>query len=81
MYTAPNGDRADPTRNEVLGENRLIAPFLACGSLAGYDADQNYVLKSADDIRPVVQPPTSPAYKKAFEMSKKRQYKRFLDQK
>ena len=30
--------------NEFLGLNRAIVPFVACGDLDGYDADQSYPL-------------------------------------
>ena len=32
----------------ILGVNRVIVPFLACGDLAGFDADQSYPLDLAD---------------------------------
>ena len=34
--------------NELTGLNRTIVPFLACGDLSGYDADQSYPLIEAD---------------------------------
>eukprot|EP01083_Nonionella_stella_P020114 55765_1 len=51
--------------NPLAGSNRVIAPFLACGDLSGYDADQSYSLKSSDgktaedtyNPLPPVQPP------------------------
>lgn len=41
-------------RYDGMGEqNGLIVPFLACGDLRGYDADQNYPLLLADDLPPM----------------------------
>ena len=30
--------------SNLVGINRMIVPFLACGDLSGYDADQSYSL-------------------------------------
>lgn len=54
----------DPT-----GVNRVVIPFLACGDLSGYDADQSYPLPTDGSyvrLEPV-QPPIAPAYKSAIE--------------
>lgn len=51
--------------------SRLIVPFLACGDLSGWDADQSYDLPCEGyQTLPPVQPPTAPAYKTAIERSK-----------
>lgn len=34
--------------NELTGPNRVIVPFLACGDLSGFDADQSYSLKDGN---------------------------------
>ena len=34
--------------NELTGANRIVAPFVACGDLAGFDADQTYALELED---------------------------------
>jgi len=31
--------------NSVTGVNRVIAPFVACGDLSGYDSDRTYPLQ------------------------------------
>jgi len=31
--------------NQLEGPNRVIAPFLACGDLSGYDSDKTYKLQ------------------------------------
>ncbi|KAB8346270.1 hypothetical protein FH972_023314 [Carpinus fangiana] len=49
-------------------EHRWIAPFLACGDLAAYDADATYHLPAGHVSLDPVQPPTAPPYKKALEM-------------
>ncbi|KAI1006522.1 hypothetical protein K3495_g1697 [Podosphaera aphanis] len=55
---------------DVFQTERWIAPFLACGDLAAFDADASYHLpKDRITIDPV-QPPTAPPYKRALEMRK-----------
>lgn len=64
---------------------RQAIPFLACGDLSGWDADQNYDLGvpscSSDHAGAAssaaqyvsldpVQPPTAPAYKTALQMAR-----------
>uniref|UniRef100_A0A1I8BT76 FtsJ domain-containing protein n=1 Tax=Meloidogyne hapla TaxID=6305 RepID=A0A1I8BT76_MELHA len=60
--------------------NRALVPFMACGDLSGFDSDRTYPLelnKISEEFsdwkyvpRPVVQPPTEPAYKKALGLKK-----------
>ncbi|KAH7365944.1 hypothetical protein KP509_18G055400 [Ceratopteris richardii] len=56
------------------GPNKLYIPFLACGDLSGYDADQTYPLPKQggtpyEPLEPV-QPPIAPPYKTAIELEK-----------
>eukprot|EP00249_Psilotum_nudum_P004684 c18192_g1_i1 orf=122-1060(+) len=60
------------------GPNKLYIPFLACGDLSGYDADQSYPLPkregpgengSYQSLQPV-QPPIAPPYKTALELER-----------
>ncbi len=51
-------------------EGRWIAPFLACGDLAAFDADASYHLPKDRVVLDPVQPPTAPPYKRALEMRK-----------
>lgn len=62
------------------GSSKLIVPFLACGDLSGYDADQSYPLdkpqsgssesgNSYQSLAPV-QPPIAPPYRTAIELGK-----------
>eukprot|EP00897_Mesotaenium_endlicherianum_P006581 jgi/Mesen1/5951/ME000301S05075 len=65
------------------GLHDLLIPFLACGDLSGYDADQSYPLDvSSSDTNDVtyrtlapVQPPIAPPYKTAKELDKQTQRK------
>lgn len=67
---------SDAEINTLLGPNRLLVPFLACGDLSGWDSDRTYELELPNfsgeaergryEYRPVVQPPTEPAYKVRF---------------
>lgn len=51
-----------------LAERQLV-PFIACGDLSGWDADQSYDLpEEGYVILPPVAPPTAPAYKLAKEI-------------
>lgn len=47
---------------------RQLVPFLACGDLDGWDADQSYDLPAEGYVTlPPVQPPTAPAYRRAVQ--------------
>ena len=64
---------AQDARGEQTPEERLLVPFLACGDLSGYDADQSYDLpvgKGEYRFLEPVQPPTTPAYKSALELKR-----------
>ncbi|ORZ30395.1 FtsJ-like methyltransferase-domain-containing protein [Catenaria anguillulae PL171] len=54
--------------NALTGPARFIVPFVACGDLSGWDADQTYALDldTYQRLDPV-QPPTMPPYKSAVE--------------
>ncbi|KAI9593333.1 FtsJ-like methyltransferase-domain-containing protein [Syncephalis fuscata] len=60
----------------MTGQEREIVPFLACGDLAGWDADRTYPL-DIDGVayQPLdpLQSPISPAYKTAIEMRRNQQ--------
>lgn len=57
------------------GVNRIIVPFIACGDLSGYDADQTYPLatssgeKEYQSLSPT-QEPINPPYKTACLLKK-----------
>jgi len=53
--------------NPLVGPLRPEVPFVACGDLSAYDADQNYPLDQGDQYREPVQPPIAPPYKLVIE--------------
>jgi tRNA (cytidine32/guanosine34-2'-O)-methyltransferase len=67
--------------DELVGSNRTIVPFIACGSLAGFDSDQSYPLQNLDkkedsdekelyrSLDPI-QKPINPPYAKFLEQRK-----------
>ena len=59
--------------NSLVGVNRVIVPFLACGDLSAYDSDKNYPLE-LDGVKyewhDPVQSPINPPYKTALELKK-----------
>lgn len=54
--------------DDLEGEMKYIAPFVACGDLSGYDADATYPAPDEKDRKEVVQAPVGPAYKQFLEM-------------
>eukprot|EP01126_Amoeba_proteus_P015011 TRINITY_DN16668_c0_g1_i1.p1 TRINITY_DN16668_c0_g1~~TRINITY_DN16668_c0_g1_i1.p1 ORF type:complete len:298 (+),score=78.16 TRINITY_DN16668_c0_g1_i1:71-964(+) len=54
----------------LTGPNRIVVPFVACGDLSGYDADQNYTLDDEETYMPIpaLNAPIDPPYKKAKEL-------------
>lgn len=56
------------------GHQRVLVPFVACGDLSGYDADQSYPLdpgtRASYRTLPPVQPPIAPPYKTALDLSR-----------
>ncbi|KAJ1878991.1 tRNA (uridine-2'-O-)-methyltransferase trm7 [Coemansia sp. RSA 1722] len=62
----------------IVGSNRVIVPFVACGDLRGFDADMTYPLEIDDaasyQARDPTQMPISPPYKKALELKRSNFY-------
>lgn len=56
----------------------MVIPFLACGDLSGFDADQSYPLPTDGSYVRLdpVQPPIAPAYKTAIEREKEEKQQR-----
>ncbi|CAG8788829.1 14094_t:CDS:2 [Racocetra persica] len=52
--------------NELLGPNRVIVPFIACGDLSGFDSDMTYPLEK-ESLDPL-QPPISAPYRTAINL-------------
>ncbi|KAK0417613.1 hypothetical protein QR680_013108 [Steinernema hermaphroditum] len=73
-------DDYDEEINQLSGPNKVLVPFVACGDLSGFDSDRTYPLDLSElgetfkghryEYRPVVQPPTEPAYKRALQLKK-----------
>ncbi|KAJ2014553.1 tRNA (uridine-2'-O-)-methyltransferase trm7, partial [Coemansia sp. S85] len=64
--------------NPIVGSNRVIVPFVACGDLRGFDADMTYSLDGSEaerySPRDPTQSPISPPYKKALELKRSNFY-------
>ncbi|CAG8552114.1 9492_t:CDS:2 [Paraglomus brasilianum] len=58
--------------NELLGTNRVIVPFVACGDLSGFDSDKTYPLEK-ESLDPL-QPPISAPYKTAISLKQQNFY-------
>lgn len=50
-------------------EERVVAPFLACGDLSAYDSDATYPASGEESLDPV-RSPISPPYKHALELKR-----------
>ena len=59
-------------RDEMVGVNRKIVPFIACGDLSGFDADKSYALDSSAVVLAPTQLPINPAYKVAVDLRRQR---------
>lgn len=55
---------------KLAGVNRVIVPFVACGDLSGFDADQSYPLQDGVAFVAPTQLPINPSYKEAIERKK-----------
>ncbi|KAJ1723165.1 tRNA (uridine-2'-O-)-methyltransferase trm7 [Coemansia erecta] len=68
--------------NPIVGSNRVIVPFVACGDLRGFDSDMTYPLEISDcepyQTRDPTQMPISPPYKKALELKRANFYNKAL---
>ena len=56
----------------LLSQEKLssIIPFIACGSLDGFDSDKTYPLEDEQSYLEPVQPPIHPAYEEACALKK-----------
>ena len=59
---SPLLDHRYGARNPLEGVNRILVPFIACGDLSGYDADQSYPLAEGAVAAEPVQKPIRPPY-------------------
>uniref|UniRef100_A0A915JCF9 Putative tRNA (cytidine(32)/guanosine(34)-2'-O)-methyltransferase n=1 Tax=Romanomermis culicivorax TaxID=13658 RepID=A0A915JCF9_ROMCU len=68
---APNYDEHV---NQLVGLNRVIVPFMACGDMSGWDSDRTYPLElepgKCYEFKEVVQSPIDPPYKEACLLKK-----------
>ncbi|KAI8896976.1 FtsJ-like methyltransferase-domain-containing protein [Globomyces pollinis-pini] len=55
--------------NEFLGPNRKMVPFMACGDINGFDADQTYALPEDSSYKYLdpIQKPINPPYKRYLD--------------
>ncbi|KAI9164641.1 tRNA (uridine-2'-O-)-methyltransferase trm7 [Blastocladiella emersonii ATCC 22665] len=61
----------DAETDALTGANRFIVPFVACGDLSAWDADQTHTLDlDAYQALAPVQPPTCPPYKSAVALKR-----------
>jgi len=81
QYSIAEGEDNDEKETKLIdnlvGTNRVIVPFMACGDLSGFDADQSYSLSDAATgageaytYRAPTQLPINPSYKTAVDMAK-----------
>ncbi|KAG2373306.1 hypothetical protein C9374_012295 [Naegleria lovaniensis] len=70
-YQGGNVTSAAQNGGPMLGADRYIVPFLACGDLSGFDSDRTYSIGVNEELgmKPI-QPPTNPPYKKAVELKR-----------
>jgi tRNA (cytidine32/guanosine34-2'-O)-methyltransferase len=68
----PMLDKHYDENTPMTGPNSIIVPFLACGDLSGYDADQTYQLDDNYIPHEPIQKPIDPPYKKALSLKKSR---------
>ncbi|KAJ1914671.1 tRNA (uridine-2'-O-)-methyltransferase trm7 [Tieghemiomyces parasiticus] len=75
-------DLAYETDNSVVGPHRIIAPFVACGDLAGFDADKTYPsqINTSSDYVPKgpLQTPINPPYQTALDLKRSNFYNDLL---
>ncbi|KAJ1945519.1 tRNA (uridine-2'-O-)-methyltransferase trm7 [Linderina macrospora] len=68
--------------NPIVGSNRVIVPFVACGDLRGFDSDRTYGLEYEDaqsyESREPTQSPINPPYKRALELKRSNFYNHSL---
>ncbi|KAL1916561.1 uncharacterized protein VTP21DRAFT_5752 [Calcarisporiella thermophila] len=50
--------------NELVGKNRVIVPFVACGDLNGFDSDMTYSLEATELTEQMLQANETRTYKK-----------------
>ncbi|KAL1930356.1 hypothetical protein VTP01DRAFT_10518 [Rhizomucor pusillus] len=60
--------------NDLVGSNREIVPFIACGDLNGYDADRTYPLEASYTSLDPLQPPITAPYKTAMGLKRNNFY-------
>ncbi|RKP14406.1 FtsJ-like methyltransferase-domain-containing protein [Piptocephalis cylindrospora] len=57
--------------NVLVGSNRVIVPFVACGDLGGFDSDMTYPIRETYTSLQPTQAPIRPAYQTAIEMRRR----------
>ncbi|CAO3629315.1 unnamed protein product [Cunninghamella blakesleeana] len=57
-------------KNELVGPNRTIVPYIACGDINGYDSDRTYPLQPSYTSLDPLQPPITAPYKTAISLKR-----------
>lgn len=69
----PMLDQSYSQDNQLLGVNRVIVPFLACGDLSGFDSDMTYPMPEGAVHLDPLQPPIAAPYAKAIQLKRTNQ--------
>ncbi len=66
-------------QQDSMGPNRIIVPFIACGSLSGFDPDRTYPLQLPDGPEYVPRAPTQEPINPPFQPAQQLQRTRQID--
>ncbi|KDE09186.1 ribosomal RNA methyltransferase 1 [Microbotryum lychnidis-dioicae p1A1 Lamole] len=64
----PSDFNPDGAKNDLLGDMRYIAPFVACGDLSGFDSETHYGNSFSSTLsKDPIQAPTAPPYREFLQ--------------